>query len=533
MTRTSILLAAAFAMLLGACGSGENTTQPPPAPPRKSRLVVFEPGELGKGIEYPDFTEYWKLAEQRNGNVFPVKATVEDDGVLATRLNADGTFSVLARGEFQPATLISLSSSMSSLATSHWNDDLRASSAALILFADKRAPYVQLLKLCKELVDLRVRNLWLVSLDARDDALRLLPLKVDTAQVFNEWYDLPPAEAEPTLRFSQRGEVVRFGWFDGKGDRIEARQDSDWKPKLKSGLPKLAKRAQRVQFDLANTATVGDFASLADLCAPLGYPEIEPFWPRLDIPEETGSVEKRRELAAFHDTLGVAKDIDVPTLSDFWRVSAADRGLPPAAIVDSDKPMLGLRAMTDGTFSTRSRDEPEWTQHADDLGVLQAFQRNAGEIDFDSGLSELQVVLAMDRNASWESFLGVLEMMKSVGVHRLFVITNDVLGPTLRLLDLTLPKDDLPAGVAIAAVLVKREGSVAEGNYDVTFLLDGEENKITGPRYSSSLASLTTRRKADPEVFALSLPRDEPFETLFTILNSVALLGMHSVRIGG
>ncbi|MCB9894534.1 MAG: hypothetical protein H6839_08800 [Planctomycetes bacterium] len=533
MSRTSLLAPAALALLLGACGGGEGNNQPPPQQPHKSRLVAFEPGELGKGIEYPDFTDYWQLAEQRNGNVFPVKASIDDDGVLVARLSADGKFAARSGNEFQPVTLIGLVSSMSSLAEKHKNDALQASSAAMILFADNRAPYTQLLELCRGLVPLLVRNLWLVSRDSRDDTLRLLPLKVDTSQVFNEWDSLPPEEAAPTLQFAWRGGAVRLAWFDGEGDHFDAKADTDWRSALSKKLPQFAKRAQRVRFDLPTDATVKQFAEVADLCAPLGYADIEPYWRRLEEPPESAPVEKRRELAAYEDKLEIAKGLDIPTLADFWRVSAGDRGLPPAAEIDPKSPMLGLRAMTDGTFATRSPDEPEWTQHADDLGVLQAFQRNAGEIDFDTGLSELQVVMAMDRNARWETFLGVLEMMRSVGVHRLFVVTNDVLGPTLRLLDMTLPKGDLPTDINVAAVLVKRDGPIAEGKYDVTFLLDGEENKITGPRFSSSLASLTTRRKANPDVLGVSLPRDEPFETLFTILNSVALLGMHSVRIGG
>ena len=529
---SAMLALAGLAWLLAACGGGGNSGAEDNAPPvHKSRLIAFEAGELAKGLSVPEFTSYWTLSEQRNGNVFPVKAGANDDGVLTVRIDPAGKFGTLGSSEFQEATLISISSTLSTLATKHWNDDLKATAAGVLLLADSRAPYTALLQLCHEMVDLQVRNLWLVTLDARDGEYRLLPLKIDTAQVFNEWYQLQPKDAEPTLHFKQTAGRTQLGWFDGKGETFDAA--AEWQTKLPPQLPKFAKRSTRVQFELAPSASIADFAIAADLCAPLGYVDVEPYWPALDAVPDSGTVEKRRELAEYGDKLEATKDLKVPTLSDYWRASAADRGLPPASSIDSAAPLLGIRATADGSFATRTRDEPDWTHHTDDLGVQQALQRNAGEIDFDTGLSELQVLLAMDRDARWETFLGLLEMMRLLGCHRLFVVTYDVLGPTLRLLDLSLPMGDVPADTPVASVVVERHSTVAEGSYEVTFLLDGQENKLTGPRFSSSLASLTTKRKTDAEILGVKLPRDEPFETLFTILNAVSLLGMHSIRIGG
>lgn len=534
MTRKFTLITAALVLLLSACGGGDKGTPAAnEAPPRKSRLVAFDAGSLAQGLELPDFTDYWNLAEQRNGNVYPVKTSIDDAVVMAVRLDKGGQFAVRSGDGFNAATLSSIGSSLESLAQKHWNDNAQASAAAVVLFADAGAPWKPLLQLCRELVDLRVRNLWLVTRDTRDDSLRLLPLLVDTAQVFKEWYNLEPEEAAPTAHFMRGAQGVEFGWFDGKGDRFRAAPGEDWQSKLAAELPRFAKRATRVQFRLPDDATLGEFAATANLLAPLGYGGVEPFWPVLDRPDQQGPVEELRKLPVFEDTLEVAAELNVPTLSDYWRATAANRGLPAPGTLDAKAPLLAVRVTAEGSYASRTREAPEWTQHTDDLGLLEAMQRNSGEIDFDSGLSELQVVLCMDRRANWESFLGILEMMRSVHCHRLLVVANDVVGPTLRLLDLPLPLTEPAADANVAGVLVERDGPVADGKYRVTFTLDKVEHQASGVNFSSSLARWVTERKAEPEVLWLKLPRDEPFETLFTILNSLAWLGMHGIRFGG
>ncbi|MCB9936488.1 MAG: hypothetical protein H6840_12450 [Planctomycetes bacterium] len=531
MTRRLPLIAAVLALLLSACGGG-NAAPPAPAPSqRQSRLVSFDSAGLAQGLAIPDFTRYWTLAEQRNGNVFPVKARTDDPEVMCLRLDKVGKFGTRAGTGFQEASLTSISAALETLSRAHWNDDIQASSAAVLLFADGGAPWVALLQLCRELVDLRVRNLWLVTSDQRDEVLRLLPLLVDTSQVFKEWYTLEPEEAAPTVHFARGPQGVDFGWFDGKGERFSG--GSDWRAALEQELTKFAKRAQRVQFHLPDESTMAEFAADANLLAPLGYAAIEPFWPALDRPESSAPTEPRRELAVFKDTLELTSNLNVPTLSDYWRASAADHGLAAAGAVDETAPLLAVRVTADGGFASRTRDAPTWSQHADDLGLLEALQRNAGEIDFDTGLSELQILLCMDRAAAWETFLGVLEILKSVRCHRLLVVTNDVVGPTLRLLNLNLPLDALDPGMNVAAVRIERTGPVADGLYKATMTLDKTERQASGVNYPSSLAHWVTERKAEPDVLLLQLPRDEPFETLFTVLNSLAWLGMHGIRFGG
>lgn len=534
MNRKPLLLAATLALLLSACGGGNDAPLPANEPPvRKSRLVAFDPAGLEQGLVAPDFTAYWTLAEQRNGNVYPVKASLDDPTVLAVRLDGAGQFAVRGASGFQAATLISVSASLEALAQKHWNEELQASAASVMLFADAAAPWQALLKLCRELVDLRVRNLWLVTRDTRDDTLRLLPLLVDTSQVFKEWYSLEPDDAAPTAHFRRGVKGVEFGWFDGKGDRFSADPGDGWHDKLAAALPQYARRATRVQFNLPAGGTLAEFAADACLLAPLGYTGVEPFWPALDRPDQAGPIEETRKLPAFEDALQIAEGINVPTLSDYWRAVAVNRGLPAPGEVDAKAPLLAVRVTAEGSFASRTREAPEWTQHADDLGLLEALQRNSGEIDFDTGLSELHVLLCMDRYASWESFLGVVEMMHSVRCLRLLVVANDVVGPTLRLLALPLPVGELDPAAVVAGVRIERDGAVADGKYRVTMTLDKQEHQATGVSFPSSLARWVTERKAEPDVLWLKLPRDEPFETLFTVLNSLAWLGMHSIRFGG
>lgn len=534
------LVITAVVLLLAACDSGnkENAT-PAGMPVAKSRLKSFDAGNLAGDLQIPNFTEYWALAEQRNGNVYPINAKAEDPTNKVVRLTADGAFNELRQGEFHVQSLAGIGSGMERLSQDNWNETEDATGAALILFADERAPYTSLLKLCDAMVDLRVQNLWLVTKDDRDDALRLMPLKVDVQQVFNEWYAMPADEAKLTLRFSwfkqddwHTVEEATLGWAEAESSPLAVSGDG-WRKQLAPKIYASLKAASRVQFDLPLEASVGEFAGVVNLLAPIGYAEIEPFWPALDRKLSSIEVRKeRRKLEDFNDALEVAKDITPPVLSEFWRASAADRGLPAAATPDPDRPLLAIRIPADGRFSSRTRDS-EWVQHSDDQEVVQAMQRNAGEIDFDSDTSELQVLLCMDRDARWESFLAVLEMMRLAMCGRLLVVTSDVLGPKLRLLDFSLPLGDLPAETPVAEVKVDRTGALNDMNYSVAMLIDGEIRKTTGEGFASTLARWAIERKRDPEVLRLMLPRDEPFQTCFNVLNALAWLGMHSIRIGG
>ncbi|MBZ0136352.1 MAG: hypothetical protein K8I27_08265 [Planctomycetes bacterium] len=518
MKHTCLLVTA---LLLTCCGGGADNTPAPPPVPRKSRLAAFDTGGLDAGLTLPDFTDYWTLSEQRNGNSYPVKADVTDEAVMVLRLGADGAFAANS-GEWVVESLPTIGRKMEALGKKFWNSEKKASAAAIILFADVGAPYVSLLELCRELVDLQVRNLWLVTRDRRDDAARLLPLKVDTDQLFREWYFLAPEEIATTLIVDADGIRPRAG-----GANI------DLKAPLSPENARALAGATRVQFVLAADADVGRFATAANLAAPVGYVDVEPFWPVLDMPHDNEPLRVKRELVEFDDDLGIAAGMDLPTLNEYWRAVASGERLPAPVEIDDESPLLGLRVASDGRFSTRARGEPEWTMHQDDMGFIQALQRNAGEIDFDTGVGTLQLVLAVERKTSWETFLGVLEIAASSGVHRIFVVTNDVVGPTPRLLDLSLPIGGGLENAVPAKVDLTRRGIAADGNYTVKFSIDGKTHEYSGARFASSLTDWTAGRQSDPDVLLVRMPRDEPFETLFTILNATAWLGMNGIRIGG
>ena len=513
----------AFTLLLACCGGGENSANQPTAPVKVSRLQAFDTAGLDEGLTLPDFTNYWTLAEKRNGNSYPVKASITDEAVMALRLDAKGGFAART-DKWVGESLPTIGRKVEAIGKKYWNSEKEASAAAVVLFADSRAPYTPLLQLCRELVDLQVRNLWLVTRDKRDGSTRLLPLKVDTDQLFREWYFLTPEESQQTLLVSKTE-----GFSITRRDTQLVWSTDDWPTALGRKFP----AASRIQFELANDARIDEFAKAANLMAPVGFIDVEPFWPVLDKGAGSEGMEPKRDLPEYGDEFGIATSLDAPTLSEYWRAVAANERLPAPATIDNDSPMLGLRVAADGSLSTRAPGEPEWTLHADDLEFVQALQRNAGEVDFDTGASTLQLVMCMDRNANWEVFLGVLEMMISAACHRLYVVTNDVIGPTLRLLDLSLPFGGVEEGAKVATILLAREGIVADEEYDLTFELGEEKHEYSGARYASSLRIWSADREFDPDVLVVKLPRDEPFETLFTVLNGVAWLGMKSIRIGG
>lgn len=524
------------ALLIAACGGGSDNMAPPPLVTKKSRLVAFEAGELGDGLTLPDFTNYWSQAEQRNGNSYPVKANPADESVMLLRLDAKGDFAVHGR-KWTVESLPTIGRKMDALGKKFWNSEKEASAAAIILFADAGAPYVELLKLCRSLVDLQVQNLWLVTRDTRDGAARLLPLKVDTDQLFREWYHLTPEESAVTLLFKWRRtdstNIIELQHRDQASPAVAFSSERGLAERMGDGDRDNLRKATRVQFDFPPGADISNFANVASFLAPIGYVDVEPFWPVLDQPDGSETMKAKRDLVEFEDELGLIGQLDVPTLNEYWRAVAANERLPAPVKLDEGAPVLGLRIARDGILSTRAPGEPEWTTHADDLAFLQALQRNAGEVDFDTGASTLQLVMCMDRGATWETFLGVLEMMISTAVHRLYVVTNDVIGPTLRLLDLSMPLIELPPDANLAAVNLERNGIVADGNYILKFTMDGEAREYSGARFASSLTIWAGEREADPYALLIKLPRDEPFETLFTVLNGAAWLGMKSIRIGG
>jgi biopolymer transport protein ExbD len=517
-------------LILAACGGGDNGPGNAGSKPgTASKLVSFDAAGLDAGITLPVFTEYWTHAEARNGNTYPIRVDVDDEIVMPVRLTADG-FAIWSH-EYKAASVAAVINSFEQHARRFWIESQNTSPAAIVLFCDKAAAYTDLLKLCKGLAELRLPNLWLVTHDARGDALRLLPLFIDTKQATREWYHLDADENSVTATVGYMQPVGKppelylmhhVEWLKDRSAGAGARWTENVPAKLKASGHKL----NRVQFDMTDGATCNVFAQAVARFADVGFARVEPFWPALDRPEG-GSVKQTRKLARYDDALDVVGDVKVPSMSDYWRASAADDGLAAPATLDADA--FGWRVTAEGKFSTRAPGESEWTHHSDELEALRHLQRSA-DIDFDVGVSDLPVVLAMDREAQWDLFLTVREFLRTAACYRLLVVVDDTIGPTRRLLDLSLSLHEPPPAEQRASVLVERDEA---GAYRVTFHLDGEDLVATGPAYATSLTRWAIARKSNPAVLGVAMPRNEPFSTLFDVLNSLARLGMASVVIGG
>ncbi|MCA8918465.1 MAG: hypothetical protein KDB32_05260, partial [Planctomycetes bacterium] len=91
--------------------------------------MAFDDNGLAEALQIPDFTRYWTLSEQRNGNVFPIKAGVDDETVKTIRLDSNGAFAEYRGGEFVSQSLTGISSGMETLAKRHWNEEQKATMA--------------------------------------------------------------------------------------------------------------------------------------------------------------------------------------------------------------------------------------------------------------------------------------------------------------------------------------------------------------------------------------------------------------------
>lgn len=521
---TYFILAPALVLALLSCGGNESTPERPrPATPT-SRLTAVDPAGFDAGLRLPDLTKYWTDAETRNGNTYPVSAAVGDAHVIAARLLPGGEFEMRRDGGFKAGSMYSVLTHLERLKSQYWNESRGATAAALMLFADRRAPVTSLLKLCRELVFMQVGNLWLATQDGRDDAVRLLPLFVDVGQAQLEWYHLDREESARTAHLaSTPGEEVDtlVHTLSHRGDRLRASGDDIYEAFSNT-------KVERIQFEVHGELNVAEFARAVEFVSPLGFKDVELFWPALDKPDDVKPALSRRSLVAFEDELGVTRGLRVPTLSGYWRAVSAWPGMPAAAEIDTGLPLLAVRVDSDGQYATRARGEGDWKHHENDSGVLEAMRANAGEIDFNSLVSDLQVLLAVDRATPWKKFLGVLEMMQTARCFRLYVASFDVIGPTLRLVDLSLSVSE--SSHEPARLVLKRDGAVEDGGYSVRFVAGGDEFNARGSGFTAALTSWGSEVDERPQVLVASLPLDEPCGTMFTVLNSLAWLRMKEVR---
>lgn len=528
----------ALALLVCACGRANepsNANQPAP-PKRESRLVSYEPGLIAQGLEFAQCTQYWTLAEEGNGNALPVKLEGDLASVVQVRIDPDGSYQLIEDGKLRANSLTEVSVQMHRVSQKFWNNERNLSSASMLIAADRRAPMKALHELCRMLVSLQVQNCWLVTGDRRDNALRLLPLKIDVVQLEREWYHLTPAEMQSLARLSDLpGEKSGTRWsmrMDG-GLKAQAEDKPGWHDELLGAFAARADAINRIQFDLGTQLTVSQLVFAVDALAPLGFNEVEPWYPALEREPPPLPGRESRQLEEFKSTISAKEGCELPGLSEYWRVCADIALLPEPAVAKADLPLLAISVGRGGELAVYGGPENGWKALANSNELQLELTKASGEVDFDLGLSELQVVLYIDRRATWQTFLEILEIMRGQRCYRLYLPVWDNLGPTLRLLDLSLPLTELSENERPASVRVERKGIVDDARYTVRYS-DGYSATVhSGVGWHASLMAEVQERTSNVNTLFITLPRDEPVQTLCTLLNATALLGMQSIRFGG
>jgi len=518
------VLLAGFA--LAGCGGG-NAPGNAPAPAATSRLAAFDAPALLEGLVLPDATGYWSMAEARNGNTFPVKAKVGQEDTIIARVMPGGKVAIYEDKQFTEVGVAGVLSRLQPLADKTWNAGAQASSCALILLAHVDSPWETLLELCLGCVETRVGNLWLGTHDKRGEAARLLALKIDTTQVPAEGYGLSDKAREGTvlLHWVQQTPLLRYP--DGKIEKGSG--PAGWGRAFATGIAAQKPRPRRVQLALARNASMRAFEKAMHEISGAALAEIEPYWPVLKVPEASEPPRELRKLPVFVDVHELGTRIEPPTMSEYWRASEQSDRLPMSGLPKPGKPALYLCIDAENLWSSRSQAEAAWIDHVSADEVKERLVANAGEFDPSAGHSDLQLLLAVDRRAEWQQVLALLSAMTQTGVRTLFVLVMDQLGPTQRLLDLSLPVAE-PAGIE-GAVSLSRSGIVDDGKYDASLVVGEERFSAQGQGFLSELSRAIVARKTTPDWLAIKLRHDEPTATFFQLLNALARLNMRQIRI--
>lgn len=486
------------------------------APAALAEIEPFWP--LADDFGLIDATEYWKSAKGTETAI----ASSDPTRILQIRAGAGKEVRALEGSEWVACGLAGARARMQALAKP------QATATPVAHVVCQLAPdaaWETLLEICRACVELRINHLSLATSDKRSGT-RLLSLFVDTSQADSDWYSVPDSEL-PNLAGLAWRDVAPTFVLPG-GEQIQAKSGKGWGKEFRDLLAAKNPRPRRLQVDLPAAASAKLLEAVLREVATAGFEAIEPFWPALKTTSNE-TVHERRKLVAFEDSWKLTADIQPPTMSEYWRAAEEGERLPGSATIDPARPLLLLRLDQDNHWASRERNDSQWTPHADDAAVLEALHKQAGEIDFDAGSSTLQVLLAVDRRAHWEGVLALLEMMVTARCRTLYVLVQDQLGPTPRLLDLSLPVDAAPADAAL--VHVSREGVPEGGNYRAALKLGEAEHTAEGPRFLSSLSRIVSEKKVTPDCLILRLPRDEPTGTFFFVLNALSRLDMRQVRV--
>lgn len=514
------------ALALAACGGGNQPAANTPAP-FISRLSTFAADEMLAGLTLPDATAYWSMAEARNGNTFPVKAKRDQPELLIARVLPGAEIALWDGKAFSAAGISGLRARLQPMAEATFNADLQASSCALIVLAHVESSWSTLLELELACVELRVGNLWLGTHDKRGEVTRLLPLKVDTSQVVAEGYELAPETAAGTvlLHWVKANPILRMP--DGALRR--AGSAAGWGKGFAADIASAKPRPRRVQLSLPPTATLRPFEKALYELSGAALAEIEPYWPVLKTPPVEEPPREARRLARFDDERGMAARVEPPTMSEYWRVAEQSDRLPLPVRPAAAATQVLLCVDQDSRWSSLAPGQADWAEHADMAEVTEVLVANAGEVEPGAKPSALLVLLAIDRRAPWQCLLELYAAMARVGVRRLHVLVQDQLGPTPRLLDLSLPAAELSQDAA--RLELGRQGQPEDGQYTARLFIAESEFNAEGPRFLAALARHVGQGAGPVETLAIRLPADEPAATFFQLANALARLYPKRLRL--
>ncbi|MCC6572214.1 MAG: hypothetical protein IT462_00355 [Planctomycetes bacterium] len=517
-----------IALALFACSPAPNA--PANTPGIKPRtLASFDVGAYGADLQWPDISAYWRLAAKNNGNTLAFRCAIKD-AQLVVRVDKDGGTALLREGKFDAMSLESLGANFQRVGKEHWNEGVGASYAVVLALVDRRAPMRAFLGVQRLAVNTRVANVYLVTRDAEHDVLRLFPLHIGYDREADIGYTLPPETAKTTARLT---------WAAGAAEAQLAILDNsfnsraagaEWGIQLVDHAMERHTHIKRLQLDLDQEATVEVFETALNQMAAMGVPLVECLPETLDRRQIAPAQPPTRKLEAYPDPFGVTKRIAPPVSGDYWFLaSLAASRLPAAATLDDKLPLLVIALEKDKKVAWRGRADAAWVEGDED--GLRAAMRKASEqsIDLNSSTSELQVVIAADSTCTWDRLLAVREMQAQFRCPLSYLVLMDALGPTLRLLDISLGLKDRAEGDA--AVNVERVVLDGRAKYFAELALpDVLPQMFDGSTWLTELIRAARAAKTPAETCHYRLPREETLRMFVDVLDATATLGARRIN---
>ena len=424
------------ALILAACG-GSAPNSPGNAPrPFKSLLVPFEAGSLIDGLELVDATQYWTHAEAKNGNAFPIRASVDNADMLIVRAMPGGELQVRGSDAFEAVDLAGLRARIEPLVKRTLQEDQSAASCGVVLLAHADAPAELLTRLCFTCVNMKVGNLWMATHDSRDGACRLLNVRLDPQRGHDPWYGAMPEVADAV----DTGPCARLEWEGGlpvlrmaKGRRLAVKDLPNWGKALTQTVATQSARPRHLQLVLARGESMRAFGSILAELAPAGFAQIEPLWP-------------------------LAEAEDLPDASRYWGASQSAR----VELAQPDEPAtLFVRLSGDGKLAWLEG----MTWHEADTAGLRARVQTLADATRDAatGHAAARVAVVAGTAAPWRGLLTISKACVDAKLPGLHLCTRERGTTAARLLP--LKADVIQAGAEKYGVAEDAQSDVVEMNW--------------------------------------------------------------------